>query len=95
MICMIKSEIHKDKDVVILDLLLKLFNKHTNLYYKYRSLITNHKNVLNQYILLLFELIEAMFFYFLEPAKPILIDSIPMISRKILEDKIWVNKNYR
>ena len=37
MICMIKSEIHKDKDVVILDLLLKLFNKHTNLYYKYRS----------------------------------------------------------
>lgn len=68
-ICLIKCEIHKDKEVVFLDVLLRLFEKHITLYYKYKPLITEYQNVLNFYIQFLFEIIEALFFYFLQPAK--------------------------
>jgi acyl carrier protein len=31
-VCLIKCEIHKDKDIVFLDMLIELFNKHMGLY---------------------------------------------------------------
>lgn len=68
-ICLIKCEIHKDKDVVFLDILIDLFNKHLELYQKYRAGIEDHDNILNSYIQFLFEIMEAVFFYFLQPAK--------------------------
>lgn len=35
-ICMIKNEVHKDKEIVFLDVLLNLFDTHLTLYNKYR-----------------------------------------------------------
>ena len=34
-VCLIKCEIHKDKDIVFLDILIEMFNKHMSLYKKY------------------------------------------------------------
>ena len=84
MVCTLKIEIQKDKDVVLLDLLLDFFDQHMTLYSRYRDDIPSYENVLNPYVLLLFELIEAIFFYFLEPAKTQLQEQIPDISRRIL-----------
>ena len=92
-IVMLKNEIQKDKEIVFLPILIKMFNKHITLYNDNYSKITNYPNVLNLYTQLLFELIEALFFYFIDPAKPNLVHSIPRISREILENEIWANKS--
>ena len=64
-ICLIKCEIHKDKDVVFLDILIDLFSKHLQFYRKYEKQVDQFPNILNCYVQFLFELLEAMFFYFL------------------------------
>lgn len=36
-VCMIKNEVHKDKEVVFLGVLLDLFDKHLTLYNKHKN----------------------------------------------------------
>ena len=86
---LIKNEIYKDKEVVIIEILLDLLYEHVKLYNKQRANIKSIKDVMNPYIQFLYEIVESIFFYFIDPAKSSLIFNIPKITRKILEHDFW------
>jgi E3 ubiquitin-protein ligase HUWE1 len=90
---LVMNELEKDKDMVLLDIFVENLKFYLESYSFYRSTYRIVTGVYDNFLLLLFETIEAIDSYFIDPLKSQFLFNIPRVSRTILEADFWVSES--
>lgn len=86
---LVMNELEKDKDMILLDIFIDNLKFYLEIYPAYRAKVVPMPGIYDNFLLVLFETIETIDSYFIDPLKSQFLFHIPRVARTILEADFW------